>query len=89
MIVCLAVCRSQPGGRRRAYMGHLVLIANYVIDFEKQGKNSTKIHQLIQGLDEDLRSDWRDFVDNKMAETNRNNEIVSVKVRIQIKVGPN
>ena len=71
---------KEPGGLRRAYMGHLIWIANYVIDFEKQGKNAAKIQKLMQELPEDIRFSWQEFVDNKMAQANKNNEIVPVKV---------
>lgn len=71
--------QTQAGGLRRAYMGHLIWIANYVVDFEKQGKNSSKIRRLVQELPDDLRQQWLDFVDTQLAQANRNNEIIPVK----------
>lgn len=76
----LCLGRTQAGGLRRAYMGHLIWIANYVVDFEKQGKNSSKIRRLVQELPDDLRQQWLDFVDTQLAQANRNNEIIPVKV---------
>jgi len=68
--------QKQPGGLRRAYMGHLIWIANYITDFGKHGKNAIRIQQLMQDLPEDLRQRWQEFVDVQLAQANRNNEIV-------------
>lgn len=73
--------RNQQGGLRRAYMGHLIRMANYVVDFGKQGKNATKIQQLIENLPDELRNRWADFVENKVVPANRNNEIIPVTVQ--------
>ncbi|EFX89814.1 hypothetical protein DAPPUDRAFT_310134 [Daphnia pulex] len=70
--------QNQQGGLRRAYMGHLIRMANYVVDFGKQGKNATKIQQLIENLPDELRNRWADFVENKVVPANRNNEIIPV-----------
>ena len=48
--------QNQENGLRKAYMGHLIRIANYVVDFGKQGKNAAKIQQLLQDLPEDIRT---------------------------------
>ena len=44
------VCRNEAGGLRKAYMGHLIRIGNYVVEFGKQGKNASKIQHLIENL---------------------------------------
>jgi hypothetical protein len=62
-------------------MGHLIRMANYVVDFGKQGKNATKIQQLIENLPDELRNRWVDFVESKLVPSNRNNEIIPVTVR--------
>jgi hypothetical protein len=62
-------------------MGHLIRMANYVVDFGKQGKNATKIQQLIENLPDELRNRWADFVENKVVPANRNNEIIPVTVQ--------
>lgn len=62
-------------------MGHLIRVANYVADFGKQGKNSTKIQQLLQDLLEELRDRWFQFVETKVTPANRNNEIIPVTVK--------
>lgn len=61
-------------------MGHLIRIGNYAVEFGKQGKNAAKIQQLIDNLPEDLRNQWLEFVENKIAQANRNNEIIPVTV---------
>ena len=76
--------RKQPGGLRRSYMGHIIWIANYITDFGKHGKNASRIQQLMQDLPEDLRQRWQEFVDVQLAQANRNNEIVPVKVKQRI-----
>lgn len=65
-------------------MGHLIRIANYVVDFGKQGKNATEIQQLMQDLPEELRARWCDFVENKVAPAIRNNEIIPVTVSFRM-----
>lgn len=80
----LCATRNQPGGLRRAYMGHLIRVANYVADFGKQGKNANKIQQLLHDLSEDLRDRWLQFVETKVAPANRNNEIIPVTVKLII-----
>jgi len=75
------VCRNEAGGLRKAYMGHLIRIGNYVVEFGKQGKNASKIQRLIENLPEDLRNQWFEFVENKVAQANRNNEIIPVTVQ--------
>lgn len=37
-------------------MGHITRMANYIVDFGKQGKNSSKIQTLMQDLPEELRT---------------------------------
>lgn len=54
-VLCL-ISRSLPGGLRRAYMGHLIRMANYIVEFGKHGKNAAKIQQLISDLPEDVRT---------------------------------
>ena len=73
--------RNEAGGLRKAYMGHLIRIGNYVVEFGKQGKNASKIQHLIENLPEDLRNQWIEFVDSKVAQANRNNEIIPVTVK--------
>ena len=62
-------------------MGHLIRMANYIVDFGKQGKNATKIQQLVENLPDELRNRWVDFVENKVVPANSNNEIIPVTVR--------
>lgn len=62
-------------------MGHLIRIGNYVVEFGKQGKNASKIQHLIENLPEELRTQWIAFVDHKVAQANRNNEIIPVTVK--------
>ena len=61
-------------------MGHLIRMGNYVADFRRQGKNSTKIHELFLNFPEELCLKWEDFVENKLTAANRNNEITLVTV---------
>ena len=64
-------------------MGHLIWIANYITDFGKHGLNASRIQQLMH-LPENLRQRWQEFVDTQLAQANRNNEIVPVKVKQRI-----
>ncbi|XP_045031447.1 serine/threonine-protein phosphatase 6 regulatory subunit 2-like isoform X3 [Daphnia magna] len=68
----------QQGGHRKGYMGHLIRMANYVMDFGKQGKNAIRIQELMQDLPEELRVRWNNFVENKVTPAIRNNEIIPV-----------
>ena len=75
-------CRNKPGGLRTPYMGHLIRMANYIVEFGKQGKNATKIQHLIEeDIPEAIRSRWSEFVDSKLAPANQNNEIIPVQVK--------
>lgn len=61
-------------------MGHLIRMANYVAEFSKQGKNATKIQQLILEIPEEVRNRWLEFVETKITPVNRNNEIIPITV---------
>lgn len=61
-------------------MGHLVRMANYIVDFGKQGKNATRLQELFQKLPEEVTNQWINFVENKITPANRNNEILPVTV---------
>jgi len=76
--------QNQSGGLRQAYMGHLIRMGNYVADFRRQGKNSTKIHELFLNFPEELCLKWEDFVENKLTAANRNNEITLVTSKMAV-----
>lgn len=65
-------------------MGHLIRMANYVMDFGKQGKNAIRIQELMQDLPEELRVRWNNFVENKVTPAIRNNEIIPVTVSFTV-----
>lgn len=65
-------------------MGHVIRMANYIVDFGKQGKNATKIQQLQQELPDELKIRWPEFVETKVAPANRNNEIIPITVGFMI-----
>ena len=61
-------------------MGHLIKMANYVVDFSKNGKNASRITSVVQSLPESVQSEWQEFVEGKLSQANKHNEIVPVTV---------
>lgn len=61
-------------------MGHLIRIGNYLIDPAKQGRNASKLEQLLQELPEELLQQWQGFVESTLAPAVRNSEIIPVTV---------
>lgn len=75
--------RIGNGATRKAYMGHLIKMANYVVELGKDGKNAPKILNLIQSLPESVQLEWQEFIDVKLSQANKNNEIIPVTVSKQ------
>ena len=68
--------QSQPSGRRRGYMGHLIKIANHVNEQMEGGFNSKRVKELVN--DHGDKGKWDKFVSGTLAEINKQNSLDKV-----------
>lgn len=66
-------------GQRKAYMGHLIFLANVVAAAADKGPYSSVIKDLIAALPEDYCTRWSTFVTTALSDVNKRNETDLVK----------
>nr|CAD7441326.1 unnamed protein product [Timema bartmani] len=64
--------QSSCQGRRRGYMGHLIKIANHILNASEKGTLSSFI---TENVSPDVVDAWEAFVLNQLAEINKSNQL--------------
>ncbi|XP_067001625.1 serine/threonine-protein phosphatase 6 regulatory subunit 3 isoform X2 [Anabrus simplex] len=64
--------QSKSGGPRRGYMGHLIMIANHIVQHSEKGPLATFIKEHVSA---DTVAAWEAFVANTLAEINKTHQI--------------
>lgn len=84
MFCCINILyfRTKPKGVRQGYMGHLINIANNIVN--EYEKNSS-LDEFIKGnVSKDTLEAWEIFIKGPLADANKTQRIILVNIHITI-----
>jgi len=56
-------------GQRKGFMGHIIKLANQVVQSLEKGQNKERMEAACEALDEELKTRWSEFVNNSLTPT--------------------